>query len=75
MAYTSVPSTSVAASIWAAVSKAGETVLDFMVAVGQARSRAATIEALNGMTDAELKERFNIKREDITRFVFRDHLL
>ena len=45
----------------------------FLVKLGEANSRAKTVQRLNDMSDAELA-RIGLAREDIVRHVFRDYM-
>lgn len=71
MAYVTHPTTSILTSIWDGITK-------FMIALGHsaamsaaAESRFRRMEALNAKSDEELAA-MNLRREDITAYVFRD---
>ncbi|WP_284379623.1 hypothetical protein [Amylibacter marinus] len=57
-----------------ALKKSGNAALDFLTQVSIAQSRTAQIEQMNLLSDHELAERFQINRDQIVTYVFRDKM-
>jgi hypothetical protein len=52
-----------------------EAVLSFFEQVSLAQSRADQVEQMNSLTDRELADLFQINRDQIIPYVFRDKIL
>ncbi|GGA06344.1 hypothetical protein [Neptunicoccus cionae] len=75
MAYITDTKPNLGSTIWAAIRGTGVAVLDFLEDLTLAASRAETIEAMHEMDDATLRSRYNISRDQIVAYVFRDKLV
>lgn len=75
MAYVSSDSFGVLSSVRAAIGSAFHAVAEFMLAISEAGARRHQIELLQGMTDRQLKDQFNIERSQIVSYVFRDKMM
>ncbi|WP_069300193.1 hypothetical protein [Neptunicoccus sediminis] len=75
MAYISDTKPTLGGAIWSALQTAGAAVLRFFEDLTLAASRADTITAMQDMDDDTLRSRYNISRDQIVSFVFRDKLV
>ncbi|MBR9863542.1 MAG: hypothetical protein GYB24_08910 [Rhodobacteraceae bacterium] len=75
MAYITDTKPTLGAAIWSALQTAGSAVLRFFEDITLASSRVEIINAMQDMDDETLRSRFNISRDQIVSYVFRDKLV
>jgi hypothetical protein len=57
------------------IGKVFTSILTFFGNVAQAHSRSEQIERMNNLTDVELANKYNINRDQIIMYVFRDKMI
>jgi len=66
--------TGLAAGLGHAIARGANAILNGLIAIGETSGRMRELNALQGKSDAQLAA-MGLKREDIVRHVFRDHLI
>ncbi|PLS21749.1 hypothetical protein [Neptunicoccus cionae] len=75
MAYITDTKSTVGGTIWSALQTAGSAVLRFFEDMTLAASRVEIINAMLDMDEETLRSRYNISRDQIVSYVFRDKLV
>ena len=75
MAYISSPTTGFGATILSALASTADAVFNFLADLTSANARMAQIEAMQRMSDEDLMTRYNITRDRIVHYVFRDKMM